>query len=257
MSPYVRAAITGALVIGGVFAVAILAPAIDRRGLPGVVFALAVLTILVAVSLRAVLGELPPRGRRRLLADFAKERGWRMRIRPRLPRSLLALPSFSDPRRPGTDLWNMIAVPGEPVVLTFDRRIHSEDAYESPIWVSSAACRIDADLPELIVEPRPAVTADPLGPLIVRTSELEEFGHRFRIRTQDPLFSTALLDQRMLAWMLEQPAGWTYEVGGSWVMVSTTKLTDGRSLADAVERLRSFRVRIPPVAETMRTRSPA
>lgn len=119
--------------------------------------------------------------------------------------------------------------------------------------MASAACRIPFEAARLVVEPRPAVTTDPLGPLPVRSSESDRFGHRFRIRTQDPLFGTAFLDQRMLAWMLDQPEGVTYEVGGAWAMVSHHDLGDPARLHDSVDLLRRFCAKIPPVAASMRS----
>ena len=139
----------------------------------------------------------------------------------------------------------------------FDRRVSREDAYESPDWMASAACSISFDAPSVVVEPRPAVTADPLGPLIVRSSESDEFAHRYRIRTGDRLFATAFLDQRMLAWMLEQTEGWTFEVGGRWAMVSYTDLGDARGPLAAVDSLREFCARFPPVTASLRATEPS
>jgi hypothetical protein len=246
----VRPLITSGIVMVGIFALALI-PALDRRGLPGGLFATAILLILVLLAVRVVLGEFPPRGRRRALAAAASAEGLRFRIRPRIPRSMKALPSFSDQRTFGADAWNLIAFRGEPVVLTFDRRL-SRDAYESPTWVASAAGAIDFEAPSVVVEPRPVVTADPLGDLVVRSSESAEFARRFRIRTEDRLFSTAFLDQRMLAWILEQSPGWTFEVGGRWAMVSTADLRDQAGPRGAVDVLRGFCGHFPPVAASLR-----
>ena len=252
MRPLVRPLITSAIFMGGIFALA-LVPALDRRGLPGGLFAVVILLILMLLSVRVVLGEFPPRGRRRMLADVARSRGLRVRIRPRIPRSMKTLPSFSDARTFGADAWNLIAFLGQPVVLTFDRRVTQQDAYESSTWMASAACRIPFEAAHLIVEPRPVVASDPLGPLPVRSSESERFGHLYRIRTEDPLFGTAFLDQRMLAWMLDQREGVTYEVGGAWAMVSHHELGDPARLDDSVDLLRRFCSKIPPVASSMRS----
>ena len=252
MRPFVRALITSGLVMGGICAL-VLAPALDRRGLPGGLFAAVVLLLLMLLSARVVLGEFPPRGRRRMLADRARDRGLMFRVRPRVPRSMKVLPSFSDRRTFGADVWNLIAFPGDPVVLTFDRRISHQDAYESPAWVASAACRISFETPPLIVEPRPVVAADPLGPLPSRTTESDRFGHRYRIRTRDPLFSSAFLDQRMLAWLLGQRNGVTYEVGGGWAMITHHDLAHPDGLEESVDLLRRFRAQIPPVASSMRS----
>lgn len=146
MKPLVRPLITSAIFMGGIFALA-LVPALDRRGLPGGLFAVVILLILMLLSVRVVLGEFPPRGRRRMLADAARTRALKFRIRPRIPRSMKTLPSFADGRTFGADAWNLIAFPGEPVVLTFDRRVTWQDSYESATWMASAACRIPFEGP--------------------------------------------------------------------------------------------------------------
>ena len=252
MKLLVRSLITSGIVMSGFFALA-LVPALDRRGLPGGLFATVILVLLMLLSARVVLGEFPPRGRRRMLTETAERRGLRFKIRPRVPRSMKVLPSFSDQRTFGADVWNLIAFPGEPVVLTFDRRVTRQDVYESPEWMASAACLIPFEAAPLIVEPRPVVATDPLGPLPSRVSESEQFGHRYRIRTEDPLFATAFLDQRMLAWLLDQRDGLIYEVGGGWAMVSHHDLGDPTRLEESVDLLRRFCAKIPPVASSMRS----
>jgi hypothetical protein len=167
------------------------------------------------------------------------------------------LPSFSDERTHATDAWHLIVFPGEPPVFTFDRRVSRHDAYESPTWMASAACSISFDAPSVVVEPRPVVTADPLGRMIVRSSESDEFARRYRIRTEDRLFATAFLDQRMLAWMLEQGPGWTFEVGGRWAMVSYTDLREAATVDAGVEVLRGFCARTPRVSASLRSDEPA
>lgn len=257
MKLLVRSLITSGIVLGGFFAIGF-GPALDRRGLPGGLFVAVILLLLMLLSARVFLGEFPPRGRRRMLANHAEGRGLRFKIRPRVPRSMKILPSFSDERTFGADVWNLVVFPGDPVVLTFDRRITRQDAYESPAWMASAACRISFEASQLIVEPRPVIGADPLGPLPSRSSESDRFGRRYRIRTKDPLFATAFLDQRMLAWMLDQRDGLTYEVGGGWAMVSHHDLGDPARLDESVDLLRRFCAKIPHVASLMRsTRTPS
>ncbi len=248
----VRSVITSGIAIAGIFAL-VLVPALDRRGLPGGLFAVVILVLLMLLSVRVVLGEFPPRGRRRMLASQAEDRGLRFRVRPRVPRSMRGLPSFSDRRTWGADVWNLVAFPGEPVVLTFDRRVAYQDVYESPAWMASAACRISFEASQLIVEPRPIVATDPLGPLPSRSSESDRFGHRFRIRTEDPLFASAFLDQRMLAWILDQRDGLIYEVGGGWAMISHRDLAGPARIEESVDLLRRFFARIPHVASSMRS----
>ncbi|MGH2640839.1 MAG: hypothetical protein ACRDGO_03975 [Actinomycetota bacterium] len=249
--------VSAGIVAAGITAIALFTAAVDRRGFPGELFAATILVILMLLSIRVVLGEFPPRGRRRMLADLARKEGRRFRIRPWLPRSMQSLPSFSDERTYATDAWHLIVFPGEPPVFTFDRRVSRHESYESPTWMASAACAIDFEAPSVVVEPRPVVTADPLGPLVVRSSESDEFARRCRIRTEDRLFSTAFLDQRMLAWILEQGPGWTFEVGGRWAMVSYTDLGDPHRPGAAVAVLRGFLARFPRVAASLRSADPS
>ena len=154
------------------------------------------------------------------------------------------LPSLSD-LRTFADAWHLVSVPGEPHVLLFDLRVSRSDTYGSSTWWGVAACEGELDAPALKVEPRPHVTAEiPLGPLVIRSTESGAFGRRYRVRTEDRLFATAFLDQRMLAWMLEQGDDWTFEVGGPWAMVSRPGLEDTDEIDDRSAMLMAFRQRI-------------
>ena len=251
LSSVPRWIISASILFGGLFTIAYAVPALERRGMPAGIVAGGVLVVLMLASIRVVLGEFPPRGRRRMLADLAAERGLRFRVRPRLPRSMARLPSLSDSRRSSWDAWHLIVLPVEPAVLTFDRRVSPEDAHEPPTWFASAARPIPIEAPSLIVEPRPAITADPLGPLLVWTSESEAFAHRARIRTTDRYFATAFLDQRMLAWLIDQDPTWTFEVGGPWAMVSRPPLARADRFDDAIRVVDGFCERIPRAALSM------
>ena len=136
-------------------------------------------------------------------------------------------------------------------MLLFDLRFSRSDTYDSSTWWSVAACEGELDAPALKVEPRPHVTADPLGPLVIRSTESGAFGRRYRVRTEDRLFATAFLDQRMLAWLLEQRDGWTFEVGGRWAMVSREGLDATDGIADRSAMVLAFRRRIPRVISSM------
>lgn len=245
-----RGILAGGVAIGALVSALIIGPLAEERGLPGTAIALTVLVLLAILSVRIALGELPPRGRRRSLASAAAARKAPFRIRFRFPASMRRLPSLSD-LRTLADAWHLVSVPGEPHVLLFDLRVSRSDTYESSIWWSVAACEGELDAPALKVEPRPHVTADPLGPLVIRSTESGAFGRRYRVRTEDRLFATAFLDQRMLAWMLEQRDGWTFEVGGRWAMVSRPGLEDTDEIDDRSVMLMAFRQRIPPVISSM------
>ena len=56
--------------------------------------------------------------------------------------------------------------------------------------------------------PKPKGLADLVRsvlPLPELRTESDEFGRRFEIRAADPRLANGLLDQRMMAWLLEQP----------------------------------------------------
>jgi hypothetical protein len=245
-----RGVLVGGVVIGGLVSALVLGRLADDRGLPGSAIAVVVLCLLALLSLRIALGELPPRGRRRSLAIAAEERAAHFRVRFRVPGSMRRLPTLSDSRT-SFDGWHLVSVPGDPRVLLFDLRTSRSDTYESSTWWAMAACEVELDAPALLVEPRPPVTADPLGPFVIRSTESGAFGRRYRVRTGDRLFATAFLDQRMLEWMLDQRVDWTFEVGGRWAMVSRPGL-DGTDDTDArSDTLLAFRQRIPRVVSSM------
>jgi hypothetical protein len=117
MRGIVRALVGAGIVAAGIMAMAVLGPSLDRHGLPGELFAASILVVLMLLSIWVVLGEFPPRGPRRMLAELARHEGSRFRIKPRLPRSMRSLPSFSDERTHGADAWHLIVFPGEPARL--------------------------------------------------------------------------------------------------------------------------------------------
>jgi hypothetical protein len=48
--------------------------------------------------------------------------------------------------------------------------------------------------------------------------ESEAFNRSFTVRSADPRFANALLDARMLAWLLDRSEGWGFEVAGGEVL---------------------------------------
>jgi Protein of unknown function (DUF3137) len=81
--------------------------------------------------------------------------------------------------------------------------------------------------------------------------ESEDFNRRFEVRSSDRRFATALLDARMMRWLLEQVPGVGFEVLGGRLMVfrprATTSLDD---LARALKLSDAFTERIPEVVRT-------
>jgi hypothetical protein len=82
-------------------------------------------------------------------------------------------------------------------------------------------------------------------------TELEEFNRAFQIRAGDAWFASALVDARMMEWLLEQGPGVGFEVSGTRVMVfrrrATASLDD---VADSLALYDDFVEHIPRVVET-------
>ena len=83
--------------------------------------------------------------------------------------------------------------------------------------------------------------------------ELEEFNRRFEVGSADRRFATALLDARMMAWLLQQEPGIGFEVLDGRLMVfrprATTSLDD---VARALALLDGLLERIPRILRTDR-----
>jgi len=76
--------------------------------------------------------------------------------------------------------------------------------------------------------------------------ESERFNRRFEVRSADRRFTSALLDQRMMEWLLEQVPGVGFEVLGGRLMVFRPRVTTSLDdLARAVELHDGFLERVP------------
>lgn len=79
-------------------------------------------------------------------------------------------------------------------------------------------------------------------------TESIEFDRRFEVRSSDRAFTTAFLDARMMAWLLDQLPGVGLEIAGGWLMVFRPRATTS---VDDVSRTLSlfdaFMERIPRV----------
>ena len=79
-------------------------------------------------------------------------------------------------------------------------------------------------------------------------TESEEFNRRFEVRSPDRRFALALLDQRMLQWLLEQLPGVGFEILDGRLMVFCPRLvTSLDDVAKALDTFAALRRRIPRV----------
>jgi len=133
---------------------------------------------------------------------------------------------------------------------------YAPDSNPSRDDVRRFVCVIDTarpEWPDIVVEP-----AD--GASIVREAvgrgdvdlESERFNRAFEVRAADRAFASALLDARMMEWLLVEPPGVGFEVAAGRLMVSGPR--DRASLDDLAEGLRRFDAfldRVPPVLSSL------
>ncbi len=80
--------------------------------------------------------------------------------------------------------------------------------------------------------------------------ELERFNRAFEVRTQDRRFASALLDGRMMRWLLSLPGGSGFEIETGQLLLHTPRRLD-RDIEGALETMASFLDRIPPVIRSL------
>lgn len=105
--------------------------------------------------------------------------------------------------------------------------------------------------PDLAIVPRTGFgqVAHALGLRGVEV-ELERFNRAFDVRSADPRFANALLDASMIEWLLELPAGTGFEIRGSTLLAIVPR-PSWSDVPQALETLRAFRDRIPPVVSSL------
>ena len=96
--------------------------------------------------------------------------------------------------------------------------------------------RLDRSMPYRAPEMR----ADDVG------FESDEFERAFRVRCVDHRFAFAVIDARMMAWLLDTPGDWSFEVNGSRSL-GCSPLRETAKLEPLFGALAEFRSRVPPV----------
>ena len=226
-------------------------PALERRGLPGAAVAIGALVLFGAWSVWVVWSVRARPARSRAVEHHAMRIGAAFAGQPSLPRSMGKLPSFSE--LSGTsgvrDLLTYRA-DGRPR-LVFDRWFEPAEAYRPTRWWTMAATRIDADALQVRIEPRSMVP--PVGDGLIEVgSESRGFDARFRVLAMDARFANALVDQRMMLWLLSRDDEATFEVGGPWAAALCPGLTPTDGCDDLVAVLDLFVAHLPPVIHSLR-----
>lgn len=77
--------------------------------------------------------------------------------------------------------------------------------------------------------------------------ESEEFNRTYRVSSEDPKFARALVDARMMAWLLDEAKHSGFELRGSTVLIYYLLFSDPNDLDWFLDRAIGFRDHIPRV----------
>jgi hypothetical protein len=117
--------------------------------------------------------------------------------------------------------------------------------------LTCAVAEIDASCPRIVIGP--TTLSSRLGEVVGATEirlESEAFNERFRVECSDRRFATALMDQRMMAWLLASPAGVAYELREDRMLCVSERLSPA-SIPMLLEAVRGFHDRIPRVVASL------
>jgi hypothetical protein len=243
-------ALTPVLGIAAILAAPRIARAFDRRGLPGNVIALG-LVVGTAIFVGFVVWTSFPKGRRaREMATSARALGLRYRSGFRLPTSLRAMPSLS---APGWDRAFVNLVAGrwnDREVLVFDVGVASASGYSTTEWITCSATELELDAARVAVEPigRPVIPEG--GGLSRVRSESAEFDARYRVLSDDPSFASAIIDARMMQWLLGLPGQNAFGFAGRWALCSSPQARP-TEIEDLLGTLDGLVTHVPRVATSL------
>jgi hypothetical protein len=218
----------------------------DDRGIPGATIVLLGLALGACASGFAFFFTMTPRRkRRRALRKLAYELGLPYREKVWLTRDVRVLPSFQ--------LTEWVAHDGieghrgsEPLYVFSGS--WSPDGYEPTRWALCAATTTPLDAPQLLIAPQHlSVDEQPLSDEVV--FESEAFDRAWEVVADDHRLASTIVDQRMMAWLLERKPNMSFELGGAWAMTMTHR-ADPEAPADLVSALDGFLAHLPRVAVT-------
>jgi hypothetical protein len=218
----------------------------DDRGIPGATIVLLGLAIGACASGFAFFFTMTPRRkRRRALRELAGELGLPYREKVRLTRDARELPSFQLVEWVVHD--GVEGYRGAEPLCVFSGS-WSPDGYEPTRWALCAATSTPLEAPQLLIAPRHlSVDERPLSDEVL--FESEAFDLAWKVMADDHRLASTIVDQRMMAWLLQQEPNMSFELGGAWAMTVTHR-ADLEAPADLISALDSFLAHLPRVAVT-------
>jgi hypothetical protein len=192
--------------------------------------------LLIGLFVAAVL--LRKRGRSDLMELEARRMG--LEFAARDPFGLLDEP-FALLDHGYAELGNVLWGPWRNLeVRLFDYVFTKSEHHEERF--SCALVAIPGGWPTMVIRPERLRLGDALAPSVVEF-ELDEFNRAFDVRSEDRRFASAVVDQRMMEWLLGLGDGWGFEIRGRWILGSRDQVQpwelEGmlRTLGDFVDRI--------------------
>ena len=219
---------------------------LDARGLPGAGLVLIAIVFAALVAGYAVYSTFPRSARSRELIRLGADLDVPYRRKMALPHEIYSLPSF---RLMASGTWSVLdGIEGhhDGAPLLVFARSWTPDVYETTEWTFCAATTTELDGPVVQICPR-HLSLDERELYEELALESDEFDRLWRVRTNDLRFASTVVDQRMMAWLLDQKPIVSFDLGGRWAMAVSHR--DGADVAAGlVEALDGFLARVPRAA---------
>jgi hypothetical protein len=127
----------------------------------------------------------------------------------------------------------------------FTKSEHHEEAF------SCALLAIPGGWPSLSI--RPHILESPVDDLVAPPAidfELVDFNRAFDVRSEDRRFANAVVDQRMMQWLMGLGDGWGFEIRGRWILGFRDQVQPWE-LEEVLRILAEFEDRIPRAARSL------
>ena len=128
----------------------------------------------------------------------------------------------------------------------------SDQALDDFEWFSCVVTPLPGWWPDLVIVPETILsrTVDNLTMSDVNL-ESEAFNRAFSVRSQDPRFAIALLDARMMAWLLDRAGPWGFEIAGGMLLCYRTPMFQPWEVRPLLEISAEFMDTVPGVVSSL------
>jgi hypothetical protein len=112
--------------------------------------------------------------------------------------------------------------------------------------------------PDLVIAPE-TLTTRAMGHLTMNEVDVESeaFNRSFAVRSGDPRFANALLDARMIQWLLDRSGPWGFEIAGGLLLCSRTPAFQPWELRPLLDTAVGFLETVPTVVSNVFRHGPA